>query len=70
MKKSRFNEAQIIAVLLVQEAGSPPAEVCCRHQESHQTLYRSKVKYGGMQISDAQKLNVKSRPTLGLTHFW
>ena len=31
MKKSRFNEAQIIGVLREQEAGSPTAEVCRRH---------------------------------------
>ena len=40
MKKSRFNEAQIIGVLREQEAGSPTAEVCRRHGISEQTFYR------------------------------
>ena len=56
MKKSRFNEAQIIGVLREQEAGSPTAEVCRRHGISEQTFYRWKAKYSGMNVSDAQKL--------------
>ena len=56
MKKSRFNEGQIIAVLREQEAGSPTAEVCRRHGISEQTFYRWKAKYSGMSVSDAQKL--------------
>ena len=56
MKKSRFNEAQIIGVLREQEAGSPTDEVCRRHGISQQTFYRWKAKYGGMGVSDAQRL--------------
>ena len=57
MKKSRFNEAQIIGVLREQEAGSPTAEVC-RHGISEQTFYRWKAKYSGMSVSDAQVASV------------
>ena len=56
MKKSRFNEAQIIGVLREQDAGMPTAEVCRRHGISEQTFYRWKAKYGGMQASDVVKL--------------
>ena len=56
MKKSRFNEAQIIGVLREHETGSPTAEVCRRHGISEQTFYRWKAKYSGMSVSDAQKL--------------
>jgi putative transposase len=54
VKKSRFNEAQIIAVLRELEAGSSTAEVCRRHGISEQTFYRWKAKYSGMSVSDAQ----------------
>jgi len=56
VKKSRFTEAQIIGVLREHEAGSPTDEVCRRHGISQQTFYRWKAKYGGMGVSDAQRL--------------
>lgn len=40
MKKSRFNEAQIIGVLREQEARRPTSEACRRHGISEQTVYR------------------------------
>ena len=56
MKKSRFSDAQIIGVLREQESGATTAEVGRRHGISEQTFYRWKAKYGGMQVSEAQKL--------------
>ena len=56
MKKSRFNEAQIIGVLREQEAGSPTAEVCRRHGISSATFYAWKAKFGGLEVSDAKRL--------------
>jgi len=56
VKKSRFTEAQIIGVLREQEAGGTTDEVCRRHGISQQTFYRWKSKYGGLEVSDAQKL--------------
>jgi putative transposase len=47
MKKSRFAEEQIIAILREQVAGSATAEVCRRHGSSEQTFYRWKARYGG-----------------------
>ncbi|QOG07117.1 transposase [Aureimonas sp. OT7] len=56
VKKSRFNDAQIIGVLREQEAGRPTAEVCRRHGISEQTFYWWTAKYSGMTVSDATKL--------------
>jgi putative transposase len=56
MRKSRFSEAQIIAALREQEAGSTTDAVCRKLGVSQQTFYRWKAKYSGMNVSDAQKL--------------
>jgi len=56
MRKSRFTEAQIIGMIKEQEAGMPTAELCRRHGLSPSTFYKLKARYGGMDVSDAQKL--------------
>ena len=56
MKRSRFSEGQIIAILKEQEAGLPTAEVCRKHGVSSATFYKWKAKYGGLEVSDARRL--------------
>lgn len=56
MRKSRFSEEQIIAILAEQERGMKTAEVCRKHGISQNTFYKWKAKFGGMDISDARKL--------------
>lgn len=56
MKRSRFSEEQIIAILKEQEAGLPTADVCRKHGISSATFYKYKSKYGGLEVSDARRL--------------
>jgi len=56
MKKSRFSEEQIISILKQQESGLPTAEVCREAGISSGTFYSWKAKFGGMSVSDAQRL--------------
>lgn len=56
MKRKRFTEEQIIAVLRQVDAGTPYKEVCRSHGITAQTYFRWKAKFGGMEISDAKKL--------------
>jgi putative transposase len=56
MRKSRFSDEQIIAILKEQEAGSPTSEVCRRHGISSATLYKWKSRFGGMEASEAKRL--------------
>ena len=56
MRKSRFTEQQIIAILREQEGGRPTAEVCRKHGISGATFYKWKSKFGGMDVSDAKRL--------------
>ncbi len=56
MKRSRFNEEQIITILKEQEAGMATAEVCRRHGISSATFYKWKSKIGGLDVSEARRL--------------
>ena len=51
MKKSRFTDSQIIAILKQAEAGATVPELCREHGMSSASFYKWRSKYGGMDAS-------------------
>lgn len=56
MRRSRFTESQILAVLGEGEASMPVAEVCRKHGISSATYYHWKSKYAGMSANELKRV--------------
>ena len=56
MKKSKFSESQIVAILKEGEAGVPVAQILRKHGISHATFYKWKSKYAGASVAELKRL--------------
>jgi putative transposase len=56
MKKSRFTDSQIMAVLKQSEGGTPVPDLCREHGISSATFYKWRAKFGGMDVSLMAKM--------------
>ena len=61
MKRARFTETQIVAILKEADSGVPVKDVCRKHGISDATYYNWKSKYGGMEASDLKKMKELER---------
>jgi putative transposase len=56
MKKPRFTEEQIIAILKEQDQGMKVAEICRKHGIADQTFHNWKKKYGGLTENELRRM--------------
>lgn len=56
MQRNRFSEEQIIRILKERKTGAKLADLCRRHGGSETSFYKWKSKYGGIEVSDANRL--------------
>lgn len=56
MRKSRYTDSQILAILKQAEAGAPLPALCREHGMSSATFYKWRAKYGGMDTSMIARL--------------
>lgn len=56
MGRERYTEEQIGSILKEQQAGASVPDLARRHGIIENTIYRWKSKYGGMEISGANRL--------------
>ena len=70
MKKTRFTESQIVAILKELEAGMPVSELSRKHGVSDATIYNWRTKFGGMGESDLRRLKQLEEENRRLKHMY
>jgi putative transposase len=61
MKRARFTETQIVAILKEADSGVPVKDVCRKYEISDATYYNWKSRYGGMEASDLKRMKELER---------
>jgi putative transposase len=56
MKRSKYSDAQILAIIKQAEAGTPVSALCREHGMSSATFYKWRSKFGGMDASMMSRL--------------
>jgi putative transposase len=56
MRKSKFSESQIVAILKQADAGVAVKDLCRQAGISSATYYQWKSKFGGMEASDLKRV--------------
>jgi putative transposase len=70
MRKSKYSEHQIIAILKAVEAGRTVKDVCREQELSEATYYKWKAKYGGMEAADIKRLRELEEENRRLKHMY
>jgi putative transposase len=56
MRKSKFMESQIVAILAEGESGLAVGDVCRKHGISNATYYQWKSKYAGVSANELKRI--------------
>lgn len=68
MKRSKFTDEQILAIVKEGEAGRKVSDLSRAYGITEQTYYRWKAKYGGMELSEMQRLKQLEEENRRLKH--
>ena len=70
MKKSKFNETKILAILKEAQAGMSVAEISRKYGISNGTFYNWKSKYAGMSGSEIRRMRQLEEENKKLKHMY
>ena len=70
MRKSKFSETQIVAMLKDAGSGVPVADLLRKHGVSMATFFKCRSKYGGASISDVNRLRELEGENAKLTRMY